>query len=51
MACRCGTLDDDGERMIICDYCGLWMHFRCNGVPEDDEEPPPFICEGCKKLM
>jgi hypothetical protein len=24
VACRCGTLDDDGERMVACDACGSW---------------------------
>jgi hypothetical protein len=27
----CGTQDDDGERMIACDVCGIWMHTRCSG--------------------
>ncbi len=46
---RCGTLDDDGERMIACDQCGVWSHTRCNGLPEweEGEEPPPFVCGTC----
>eukprot|EP00879_Flechtneria_rotunda_P004107 GHRR01004352.1.p1 GENE.GHRR01004352.1~~GHRR01004352.1.p1 ORF type:complete len:630 (+),score=360.21 GHRR01004352.1:155-1891(+) len=46
--CCCGTLDDDGERMIVCDGCGYWMHTRCNGVHDDDDEPPGFMCAACR---
>jgi hypothetical protein len=46
VACRCGVVDDDGEKMISCDACGVWMHSRCNGV-EDADDPPPFVCEAC----
>lgn len=47
--CLCGTTDDDGERMITCDTCGMWMHTRCNGIPEDDPELPGFVCGTCAK--
>ena len=47
--CQCGTTDDDGERMIVCEGCDLWMHTRCNGVPDEDEELPPFMCQSCLK--
>ena len=47
VSCRCGAGDDDGERMVACDGCGIWMHTRCGGI--DDADPPPshFICERC----
>lgn len=47
--CGCGTVDDDGERMIVCDSCGFWMHTRCVGlvIEEDHELPQHFTCEGC----
>eukprot|EP00873_Tetraselmis_striata_P017318 jgi/Tetstr1/437582/TSEL_026254.t1 len=32
--CKCGTIDDDGARMISCDACQVWMHTRCNGIPD-----------------
>lgn len=48
--CSCGTLDDDGERMIVCDSCGFWMHTRCVGLinEEDAQLPKHFVCEGCR---
>ncbi|KAG6500431.1 hypothetical protein ZIOFF_040276 [Zingiber officinale] len=39
--CSCGANDDDGERMMACDACGVWHHTRCAGV--DDLEMVP-IC-------
>ncbi|KAK1288951.1 PHD finger protein [Acorus calamus] len=27
--CYCGAKDDDGERMLTCDTCGVWRHTRC----------------------
>lgn len=50
MSCCCGVLDDDGERMIVCDACGFWVHTRCNGVRDQDEEPPSgFACKPCRE--
>jgi hypothetical protein len=49
--CCCGTLDDDGEKMIVCDGCGYWMHTRCNGVLDGDDhhqEQQGFLCQGCR---
>lgn len=28
------------ERMIVCDSCGIWVHTRCDGVWDQEEEPP-----------
>lgn len=49
MQCCCGVVDDDGERMIVCDTCGFWVHTRCNGVLDQDEEPPGFVCKPCSE--
>eukprot|EP00775_Hariotina_reticulata_P006177 gene6177-6415_t len=48
--CCCGTQDDDGEKMIVCDGCGFWMHTRCNGVLDSEDQPEPqgFMCQGCR---
>lgn len=43
----CGTFDDDGERMVACDACGVWKHTRCCNIPDDDEEPASFVCAAC----
>lgn len=47
--CACGTRDDDGERMLICDGCRAWHHWRCAGLPEDAELPPSWLCRACAK--
>ena len=44
----CGCRDDDGERMIACDCCGLWMHLRCQGIPDCTPSPEEFICSRCR---
>lgn len=45
--CSCGTIDDDGERMVACDSCETWQHTACVGIL--DSEPPPshFLCGDC----
>lgn len=50
--CVCGTADDDGEHMIVCDACGFWMHTRCNGLRDDDADGMPpggFVCGRCRE--
>ncbi|KAA8544539.1 hypothetical protein F0562_022551 [Nyssa sinensis] len=47
VACMCGAKDDDGERMLACDTCGIWMHTRCAGIDNYDAIPVKFICTGC----
>lgn len=49
VACSCGTVDDDGERMIACDACGVWVHMRCFGIPDDHDDPGSFLCKFCSK--
>ncbi|PRQ22369.1 putative chromatin regulator PHD family [Rosa chinensis] len=45
--CICGTKDDDGERMLACDTCGVWQHTRCAGIHCSDEIPAKFVCLIC----
>lgn len=50
VSCRCGTRIDDGERMVACDMCGVWMHTRCQGMPDAEPIPDEFMCIKCVKL-
>lgn len=45
--CTCGAKDDDGERMLACDTCGVWQHTRCAGINDAEEVPAKFICRKC----
>ncbi|XP_058227610.1 PHD finger protein At1g33420 [Rhododendron vialii] len=45
--CSCGAKDDDGERMLACDVCGIWQHTRCAGIPDMDAVPARFLCYRC----
>lgn len=44
----CGTIDDDGERMVECEVCEDWFHTRCIGTPDSAESPSPWTCPRCK---
>lgn len=44
--CPCGTRDDDGEAMVSCDGCEIWMHTRCVNVPDDTHG---WLCNSCEK--
>ncbi|KAG8383336.1 hypothetical protein BUALT_Bualt04G0001900 [Buddleja alternifolia] len=46
--CLCGAKDDDGERMLACDVCGIWQHTRCSGIPDSDAVPAKFFCHRCR---
>uniref|UniRef100_A0A1J3DQ95 PHD finger protein n=1 Tax=Noccaea caerulescens TaxID=107243 RepID=A0A1J3DQ95_NOCCA len=48
--CKCGTKDDDGERMLACDACGVWHHTRCAGIKNSDALPSKFHCFRCIDL-
>ncbi|CAL9217230.1 unnamed protein product [Arabidopsis halleri] len=48
--CKCGTKDDDGERMLACDGCGVWHHTRCAGINNSDALPSKFHCFRCIEL-
>ncbi|XP_078441648.1 RING/FYVE/PHD zinc finger superfamily protein [Wolffia australiana] len=45
--CSCGAKDDDGERMMACDACGVWQHTRCSGIEDAAEVPSRFVCRRC----
>ncbi|XP_008802928.2 PHD finger protein At1g33420-like [Phoenix dactylifera] len=45
--CDCGAKDDDGERMMACDACGVWQHTRCAGISDHDEVPAKYVCRKC----
>ena len=46
--CVCGTTDDDGERMIACDACEVWMHTRCVGIVDSAGTPRRWTCLDCE---
>ncbi|KAJ7970080.1 PHD finger protein [Quillaja saponaria] len=46
--CSCGAKDDDGERMLACDNCGVWQHTRCSGIHDTDPVPARFVCLRCR---
>lgn len=46
--CPCGAKDDDGERMMACDSCGVWQHTRCAGIPDSEAVPLKFVCHRCR---
>ena len=46
--CSCGAKDDDGERMLACDICGVWRHTRCSGIDDSDAVPAKFVCHRCR---
>lgn len=43
--CTCGVNFDDGEEMVDCDECGVWVHTRCSRYVKGDKD---FICDKCK---
>ena len=49
MDCTCGTIEDDGERMVSCDICEIWQHSRCVRIPNDEEIPHIFLCKKCEQ--
>lgn len=46
--CTCGTKDDDGERMLACDLCGVWQHTRCAGIDDSAAVPATYVCGRCE---
>ncbi|KAK4283235.1 hypothetical protein QN277_000210 [Acacia crassicarpa] len=48
--CSCGAKDDDGERMLACDACGVWRHTRCSGILDADPVPVKFFCPRCQNF-
>ncbi|KAJ6379646.1 hypothetical protein OIU76_016318 [Salix suchowensis] len=49
--CMCGAKDDDGERMLACDACGVWQHTRCAGIDNYNEIPEKFVCSTCHLMQ
>ncbi|KAF8116363.1 hypothetical protein N665_0019s0042 [Sinapis alba] len=49
--CKCGTKDDDGERMLACDLCGVWHHTRCAKIENIDVVPFKFYSFRCIELQ
>ncbi|XP_027913349.1 PHD finger protein MALE STERILITY 1 [Vigna unguiculata] len=47
--CSCGTIEDDGERMVSCDICEILQHTRCVRIPNDEEIPHIFLCKKCEQ--
>ncbi|XP_010461091.1 PREDICTED: uncharacterized protein LOC104741867 isoform X2 [Camelina sativa] len=43
--CVCGVNFDDGEEMVNCDDCGVWVHTRCSRYVKGEEL---FTCDKCK---
>nr|KYP74570.1 PHD finger protein At1g33420 family [Cajanus cajan] len=35
--CICGVTFDDGEEMVKCDECGVWVHTRCSRYVKGDD--------------
>ena len=46
--CSCGAKDDDGERMLACDVCGVWQHTRCSDIHDTEPVPTHFVCPRCQ---
>ncbi|CAA6664732.1 unnamed protein product [Spirodela intermedia] len=46
--CACGVKEDDGERMLNCDFCNVWQHTRCVGIGDGKSVPPFFLCTHCE---
>lgn len=44
--CICGVNFDDGEEMVNCDECGVWVHTRCSRYTKGEEL---FACDKCKR--
>ncbi|KAG9453115.1 hypothetical protein H6P81_006019 [Aristolochia fimbriata] len=43
--CICGVTFDDGEEMVNCDECGVWVHTRCSRFVKGETS---FACDKCK---
>ncbi|XP_008811871.2 uncharacterized protein LOC103722918 [Phoenix dactylifera] len=43
--CSCGVTFDDGEEMVSCDECGVWVHTRCSRFTKGEAS---FACHNCK---
>ncbi|GER56139.1 RING/FYVE/PHD zinc finger superfamily protein [Striga asiatica] len=46
--CVCGVNYDDGEEMVDCDECGVWVHTRCFHFVKSEKS---FACDKCKSKI
>lgn len=46
MDCLCGVTFDDGEEMVDCDECGVWVHTSCCRILKGHTS---YVCDKCKK--
>ncbi|KAL8126493.1 uncharacterized protein LOC141720919 isoform X2 [Apium graveolens] len=46
--CICGVNFDDGEEMVNCDECGVWVHTRCYRYVKSDKSFACYKCKGVK---
>ncbi|KAK1367066.1 hypothetical protein POM88_042627 [Heracleum sosnowskyi] len=44
--CVCGVNFDDGEEMVDCDECGVWVHTRCSRYVKSEKV---FACHKCRR--
>lgn len=44
--CSCGVTFDDGEEMVSCDECSVWVHTRCARYLRTVQSS--FSCHNCK---
>ncbi|XP_024544915.1 zinc finger CCCH domain-containing protein 18 isoform X1 [Selaginella moellendorffii] len=44
--CPCGVTFDDGEEMVECDECGVWVHTSCCQV---SKSVSTYVCDKCKE--
>ncbi|XP_057830457.2 uncharacterized protein LOC131041404 isoform X2 [Cryptomeria japonica] len=45
--CSCGVNYDDGEEMVNCDECGVWVHTKCSSFVKGETS---FACDKCKLI-
>ncbi|KAH7447361.1 hypothetical protein KP509_01G103300 [Ceratopteris richardii] len=43
--CPCGVNYDDGEEMVDCDECGVWVHTGCCRILKGHTS---YVCDRCK---
>ncbi|KAL1822979.1 hypothetical protein ACET3Z_009757 [Daucus carota] len=46
--CVCGVNYDDGEEMVNCDECGVWVHTRCYRYVKSEKAFACYKCKGVK---
>ena len=46
--CICKMPESYGSRMVQCDSCDVWFHFKCISITE---EPEHFVCTLCTMIV